>query len=63
MILPTVATLHSISGFATTSELLAAAAARGPVVPTAPDLRRGEDGTVTIYIDGQLVWTQHPPAG
>ncbi len=63
MILPTVATLHSVEGFATTSELLVAAAARGPVVPTAPELRREDDGTVNIYIDGQLVWTQPPAEG
>ena len=63
MILPTVATLRSIEGFASTAELLGAAAARGPVVPTAPQLRREDDGTVTIYIDGQLVWTQPPPPG
>ena len=63
MILPTVATLHSIEGFATASELLAAAAARGPILPTAPELRRDDEGTVTIYIDGKLVWTQSPPSG
>lgn len=63
MILPTVATLHSIEGFTSTSELLVAAAARGPVSPTAPDLRRAADGSVTIYIEGQLVWTQPPPGG
>lgn len=63
MILPTVATLHSIEGFASTTDLLVAAAARGPVVPTAPELRREDDGSVTIYIDGQLVWTQPPPPG
>lgn len=63
MILPTVATLYSIEGFATTDELLVAAAARGPVLPTAPELRRDDDGAVTIYIDGQLVWSQPPPAG
>lgn len=63
MILPTVATLHSIKGFPTTRELLVAASARGPIVPTAPELRRADDGTVTIYIDGQLVWTQPPSPG
>ena len=63
MILPTVATLHSIKGFPTTTELLGAAAARGPVRPTAPELRRDDDGTVRIYIDGQLVWTQGPSPG
>lgn len=63
MILPTVATLHSIDGFSTTDELLAAAAARGPVAPTTPELRRSDNGTVMIYIDGLLVWTQPPPVG
>ena len=63
MILPTVATLHSIEGFATTGDLLVAASVRGPVAPTSPDLRRADDGTVTIYIDGKLVWTQPPPGG
>ena len=63
MILPTVATLHSIKDFDDTLELMRAAAARGPVTPTAPELRRENDGTVTIYIDGRPVWTQAPPPG
>lgn len=63
MILPTVATLRSIEAFVSAAELLAAAAARGPVVPTAPELRRDDDGAVNIYIEGQLVWTQPPSRG
>lgn len=63
MILPTVATLRSIEKFNSTSALLAAAADRGPITPTAPEMRRRPDGSVTIHIDGDPVWTLPPPSG
>lgn len=63
MILPTVATLRSIERFGSTDELLAAAAGRGPITPTAPEMRRHPDGSMTIHIDGELVWSQPPPSG
>ena len=63
MILPTVANLRSIQGFRTTSELMAAAAEKGQILPTAPEMRREPDGSVTILVDGDPVWTEPPPGG
>ena len=57
MILPTVATLRSIEHLGSTEELLLAASARGPITPTAPEMRREDDGSISILVDGEHVWT------
>ena len=62
MILPTVATLRSIESLTGTAEVLAVAAAKGPIEPTAPELRREPDGSASIFIDGELMWTLPPPS-
>lgn len=61
MILPTVANLLSIENFGTTTELMEAARAKGTITPTTPELAREVDGSVTIRVDGQVVWTEDPP--
>lgn len=63
MILPTVATLRSIEALTNTAEVLAVAAAKGPIEPTAPELRREPDGSASIFVDGEFVWTLPPPSG
>lgn len=63
MILPTVATLRSVESLGSTAEVLAVAAAKGPIEPTAPELRREPDGSASIFIDGELMWTLPPSTG
>ncbi|HUR48513.1 MAG TPA: NUDIX hydrolase [Acidimicrobiales bacterium] len=63
MILPTVATLRSIETLTSSADVLEVAAAKGPIEPTAPELRREPDGSASIFIDGQFVWTLPPPSG
>lgn len=63
MILPTVATLRSIERVVDTAAVMAVAAARGPIEPMAPELRRQPDGSASIFIDGELMWTLPPPNG
>ena len=63
MILPTVASLRSIELFADTAGLMTAAAAKGPIRPTAPVIATEADGSVTITIDGEPVWNGPPPGG
>ncbi len=58
MILPTVATLRSVEGFASTAEALAAVASKQPVLPVEPQMRKEEDGSITISIGGEDVWTE-----
>lgn len=58
MILPTVANLQSLQPFDSAGDLLAAAAFRGPITPTAPEMRREDDGSITILVDGEPVWTE-----
>jgi 8-oxo-dGTP pyrophosphatase MutT (NUDIX family) len=58
MILPTVATLRSIETYRSTGELMADARAKGAISPTAPVIRREEDGSITILVDGEPVWTE-----
>ena len=62
MILPTVATLRSIEALRDTGEVLAAAAAKGAIEPTAPEIRREPDGSATIFVDGEPMWTLPPPS-
>ena len=63
LILPTVATLRSIEAMDDTGEVLAAAAAKGPIKPTAPEIRREPDGSATILIDGEHMWSLPPSGG
>lgn len=63
MILPTVASLRSIETLSNTAEVFEVAAAKGPIEPTAPELRREPDGSASIFIDGEFVWTLPPPNG
>ena len=63
MILPTVASLRSIEPFADTAALMAEAAAKGPITPTAPVMVTEPDGSVTILINGAPVWSGPPPGG
>lgn len=63
MILPTVATLRSLEPFSSTDDLLIAASSKGPIKPTAPEMRREADGSLTILVEGEPVWTEPPPRG
>lgn len=58
MILPTVATLRALREFPTTHALVAAARSKGPLKPVRPEMRREDEGSVTILIDGEPVWSE-----
>lgn len=63
MILPTVATLRSIEEFSSTEEALAAVSSKQPVLPVEPQMRREADGSVTISVGGEDVWTEPARSG
>lgn len=58
MILPTVATLRELRKYATTEALLEAARNKGPIRPVQPQMRREDDGSVSIFVDGELMWNE-----
>jgi 8-oxo-dGTP pyrophosphatase MutT (NUDIX family) len=58
MILPTVATLRSLTGHADVASVLAASPGPGPLEPVRPEMRTNEFGAATVLLDGEIVWVE-----